>query len=189
MPLRTPTGILLRQELSDSRYMTGNFGSAKGTIDPLDMVVANLPLLMLVGGLAATLLAIAAVVGALILVSAAIFSFPEIVIAGSTFEGGWALIRFGPLLLLHGGLAGAVAYGVWMEKHWSRVLVVVFWASIITSASVAAILHPVGGRFWFSVALGCSPILLGSWLYFYYWGVTVAYYQGYGQDGGPDDSK
>jgi hypothetical protein len=182
LPLRTPTGILLNRELSDSRYMTRAFGSGTGTVDSLDVVVANLPLLMLMGGLAATFLAIAAVVGVLVLVSAAIFGFPEIVVAGRTFEAGWVLLRFGPLLVLHGGLAGMVAYGLWMEKHWSRVMVSVFWVSVIASASFAAILHPVGGRFWFLVALGCSPILLGSWLYLYYWGAAVAYYDGSRQE-------
>ena len=47
--------------------MTSNLDSARDTVDPLDIVVANLPLLMLVGGLSATLLDIAAVVGSLVL--------------------------------------------------------------------------------------------------------------------------
>ena len=188
LPLRTPTGILSRKAQCDGRYMTGNFDSTRDTVDPLDVVVANLPLLMLVGGLSAMLLAIAAVFGLLVLVSGALFSLPEYDFRGTTLEGGWMLLRFGPLLLLHGGLAAAVAYGTWMEKRWSRGLTLLFWASIIVSASVAAMLHPVGGRFWFTVALGSLPILLGSWLYFYYWGRVVSYYAGLRKDGGHDES-
>ena len=156
--------------------MTSSFSSTSDTVDPLDVVVANLPLLMIVGGLSATLLAMVAVVGLLVLVSGALFSFPEFDFNGTTLEGGWMLLRFGPLLLLHGGLVAAVAYGTWMEKKWSRSLAIVFWASIIVSTSVAAMLHPVGGRFWFTVALGSLPVLLGSWLYFYHWGRVVSYF-------------
>ena len=189
MPLRTPTGILLNKELSDSLFMTSNRGPAKDTTDSLDLVVANLPLLMLVGGLTATLLAIAAVGGVLILASAALFSFPVLSFAERTFEGWWALVRFGPLLVLHGVLAAVIAYGVWTQKRWSRVMAVVFWGSMVTSASVAAMLHPVGGRFWFTVALCCLPIMLAAWLYHYHWGGAVAYFEELRASGGHDDPE
>ena len=169
--------------------MSNTFSSARDVVDPLDVVVARLPLLMLAGGLAATLFALATVGGLLVLVSGALFSFPEYVFDETTYEGGWVLFRFGPLLVLHGGLAGAVAYGIWMEGQWSRGLALVFWASIIVSTSVAAFLHPVGGRFWFTVALACLPVLLGSWLYFYHWRGVATYYAGFGQDGGHDEPE
>ena len=186
---RTPTGTPLKKVLRDDRHMTGNFAHARETVDPLDVVVASLPLLMLVGGLLATFFAITAAVGVLVLVSGALFSLPEFIFNGTTFSGGWVLLRFGPLLLLHGGLAGAAAYGIWMEKQWSRGLALVFWASMIASTSVAAILHPVGGRFWFTVAVGCLPVLLGSWLYFYYWRGVATYYARCRKDGGDDELK
>lgn len=189
MPLRTPTGILLNKELSDSLFMTSNPGAAEDTTDSLDLVVANLPLLILVGGLTATLLAIAAVGCVLVLLSAALFSLPELSFADRTFEGWWALVRFGPLLVLHGALAAVIAYGVWTQKRWSRVLAVVFWGSMVTSASVAAILHPVGGRFWFTVALCCLPFMLAVWLYHYYWGGAVAYYEELRANGGQDEPE
>lgn len=170
--------MLLKKELSDCRHMTETVGSDRDTVHDLDTVVANLPLLMLLGGLFYTLLTIAAAVGVLVLLSSALFSFPELVLGETTYESGWVLVRFGPLLVLHGGLAGVAACGIWMEKRWSRGLVVAFWISAIASTSLAAILHPVGGRFWFTVALGCLPILVSSWLYLYFWGGVAAYYDG-----------
>ena len=169
--------------------MTGSFLDRQGTIDPLDEVVAELPLLMLVGGLFATLFAIATVGGLLVLVSGTLFNTPEFVFEGTTYEGRWVLLRFGPLLLFHGGLAAALAYGIWTKRQWSRWLALVFWASIIISTSLAAFLYPVGGRFWFTVAVGCSPILFGSWLYLYYWGRVVAYYARFKNDEGHDESQ
>ena len=155
--------------------------------DPLAEIVAELPLLMLVGGLLATLLAIACAVGILTIVFAAIFGVPEFTISETTYDGVWVLVRFGPLLMLHDGLLAALAYGLWTGRSWSRRLAVVFWCSLIVFTSIAAILYPVNGRFWFFVALCSLPFLLGSWLYLYQWGGAVAYYKSLQADGGHDD--
>ena len=167
--------------------MTGNASKTGDRHDPLAEIVAELPLLMLVGGLLATLLAIACAVGILTIVFAAIFGVPELTIRDTTYDGIWVLVRFGPLLILHGGLLAALAYGLWTGRPWSRRLAVAFWCALIVFTSIAAILHPVGGRFWFFVALCSLPLLLGSWLYLYQWSRAVAYYKSLQADGGHDD--
>jgi hypothetical protein len=158
------------------------------TVDPLAEIVANLPLLMLVGGLMATLLAVASAAGILTIVLSALFGIPEFTLDETTYEGNWVLLRFGPLLLIHGGLAAAVGYAIWTGRKWSRRLVVVFWTSMIAFASAAAILYPSDGRVWFTLALCCLPLLLGSWLYLYHWGRVVTYYDGLTEKGAQDES-
>ena len=119
----------------------------EGAVDPLAETVANLPLLHLVGGLVATLFPVACGIGVLVLVSSALFSLPEITLSETTYAGSWLLVRFGPLLLILGGLAGTIAYGTWTGKRWIRGLVIAFWTLCIAFASLAAILHPVGGGY------------------------------------------
>jgi hypothetical protein len=166
--------------------MCGPNDSAEGVHDPLAETVANLPLLLLSGGLLATLFPFACAIGILTLSCSAMFGVPELTLNETNYEGSWLLTLFGPVLLILGGLAAAFAFSIWTGKVWGRGLVILFWTSLIVFASLVSILYPTGGRIWFFVALSCVPILLVSWLYLYRWVRVVEYYKTLKADGGND---
>lgn len=158
-------------------------------VDPIADTIARLPLVHLIGALIATLLPFICGAGALVFLSGALFGLPEFTISETTYSGTWVLVRFGPALLILGGMAGAIALGTWTEKPWTRGLVIAFWTFCMVFLSAAAFLHPASGKLWIVVALYCLPMLPISWLYLYRWGRVVVYYQSLQANGATDDSE